>query len=168
MEMREVHLRDGTPTGRIVEKHAPRNPGEYFLHAVAILKTQDGRYVLQQRSLKARYYPGKWDVTGGGVRAGETTLQAAIRETYEEMGITANESDCRHMLRYVTDWEDGTGGLIVDMYAVRARIPDAGVKFDPAEVNAVKIVDYAEYAEAIRFNKTEEFMEAVAAVDALF
>ena len=165
MEMREVHLRDGTPTGIIKEKHAPRRPGEYFLHAVAILKTIDGRYVLQQRSLKAKYYPGKWDVAGGGVRAGETTLQAALRETYEEMGISAEENDCRHALRYVTDWDDGTGGLIVDMYAVKVKVPDNGINFDPNEVNAVKVVDYNEYAEAIAFNKTDEFMRAVARIE---
>lgn len=168
MEMREVHLRDGTPTGIIREKHAPRMPGEYFLHAVAILRTRDGRYVLQQRSLKARYYPGKWDVTGGGVRAGETTLEAALREVREEMGVEADAADCRHYLRYITDWDDGSGGLIVDMYAVRIDAPANGFNFDPDEVNDVRTVDFDEYAAAIAFNKTEEFMAAVARIDEEF
>ena len=93
MEMREIFLRDGTPTGRVVPKHTPLTDGEYLLHAVVILVTDEGKYVMQQRSLKARWHAGRWDVTGGGVSAGETSAQAAVREAYEELGIAVKPED---------------------------------------------------------------------------
>ena len=88
MEYREVYTRGGEPTGEIVEKHAPRRPGDYFRHVLLVMKTEDspppgqgeGQYIVQQRSLNARFYAGKWDVTGGGVQAGETPEDAVIRE----------------------------------------------------------------------------------------
>ena len=46
--------------------------------------TREGKYVVQQRSLRARYYAGKWDMTGGGVRSDETPKEAAVRELSEE------------------------------------------------------------------------------------
>ena len=79
MEMRDVFDKDGRFTGKTVPKHAQLEKGEYFLHAIVILRMEDGGYLLQQRSLKARWYAGAWDVTGGGVSAGETSAQAAAR-----------------------------------------------------------------------------------------
>lgn len=72
MEMRDVFDKDGRFTGKTVPKHAQLEKGEYFLHAIVILRMEDGGYLLQQRSLKARWYAGAWDVTGGGgIRGGD-------------------------------------------------------------------------------------------------
>ena len=45
-EYRDVYTRDGVKTGEIREKHAPDRPGDYFLHAIDILRCRDGRYIL--------------------------------------------------------------------------------------------------------------------------
>lgn len=162
MEMREIFTRDGTPTGRIVPKHTPLRNDEYYLHAIVILVTEDGKYVMQQRSLKARWYAGRWDVTGGGVSAGETSAQAAAREAYEELGIYVDAEKCRFIYREVTDWDDEPGGLIMDMYLARVKLPEDGMRIDRREVNDVRLVEYEEFAENIRFNKTSGFMAAIA------
>ncbi len=50
------------------------------------------RLLLQKRSLNKDVAPGKWDTSvGGHVNPGEDILEAAKRETKEELGI----SDCR-------------------------------------------------------------------------
>ena len=79
MELRDVFARDGVLTGKGIEKGSKIGENEYLYHGHIILKNADGRYLLQKRSLKARYYPGRWDVTGGGVQHGETGAQAAGR-----------------------------------------------------------------------------------------
>ena len=165
MEMREIFLRDGTPTGRIVEKHTQLNDGEYFLHAVIILATREGQYIMQQRSLKARWHAGRWDVTGGGVSAGETSAQAAAREAHEELGVEVRPEDCRFVFREVTDWKEDPGGLIVDMYFAYAQVPEGGLRICEMEVNDVKLVDYEEFTRNIGFNKTPEFMEAIRKIE---
>ena len=47
-----------------------------------------GEILFQKRSLIKDTFPGKWDITGGHVGAGETYLNAAIRELDEELGIS--------------------------------------------------------------------------------
>ena len=50
-----------------------------------------GRLLLQKRSFNKDVAPGKWDTSvGGHVKPGEDILEAAKRETKEELGI----SDC--------------------------------------------------------------------------
>lgn len=165
MEMRKVYTKDGVFTGRIEEKHAPMQPGDYFSHAIVILKTNDGRYIMQQRSLKARHSPGKWDVTGGGVSADETSAQAAAREAYEELGVKVDEGSLRHFITEVLTWESGVNGLIVDTYAARADIPENGFRIAEREVNDVKVVDFAEFLENVMYNKTKAFREALMRID---
>ena len=47
-----------------------------------------GKVWVQLRPITKRHYPGRWDISAcGGIVSGETTKEAANRETLEEMGI---------------------------------------------------------------------------------
>ncbi len=159
-EYRDVFTRDGVPTGEVREKHAPSSPGDYFLHAIDILRCRDGRYILQQRSLKMRHYPGMWDVTGGGVDSGETPVQAGIREAWEELGLVIRPEDMRQIHKYYADWEDGTG-LILYVFGCVVDLPEGGLKPSETEVNAVRLVSFKEFYDAVMWNKDAAFGEAL-------
>jgi ADP-ribose pyrophosphatase YjhB (NUDIX family)/predicted transcriptional regulator len=58
------------------------------LSVVIIVEREDGLYLQQQR-LKQPYY-GFWGHLTGKIRWGETMLEAASRELFEETGLTAN------------------------------------------------------------------------------
>ena len=173
MEMHEVFLRDGTPTGKIVEKHAPREKGQYFQHAILVMKTTDspapgsgeGQYIMQQRSLKARFYAGKWDVTGGGVKAGETPREAAVREAGEELGIEVKPEDLQTYHRYIIEWDDGSG-LIITVYACRAEIPADGFRISREEVNDVCIAPFHEFRMYVMDHNDEAFGRALDRIEA--
>tara|TARA_Y100000034_G_C6761127_1_gene339006 strand:+ start:174 stop:572 length:399 start_codon:yes stop_codon:yes gene_type:complete len=51
-----------------------------------ILQAPDGSILLLRRSRTVNN-PGYWNLPGGRIDPGETPLQAAIRETFEEAGI---------------------------------------------------------------------------------
>ena len=56
--------------------------------------TSKGEILLAQRSANKTICPLLWDVSvSGHVDAGESLVQAAIRETNEEIGLKINESD---------------------------------------------------------------------------
>jgi len=165
MEKRDVFRRDGTFTGMSIDKHAPMQKGWYLSHAIIILKTMDGGYIMQQRALKAKYSPGKWDVTGGGVIAGETSAQAAVREAYEELGVTVESQNLRLMLTEVTEWGDDYG-MICDTYAARVELPAGGFRISGREVNDVKVVPFEEFIETVTYNKTQDFYHMLQRVEA--
>lgn len=56
------------------------------VHIVA--QTLDGRFVVEKRDSEIVFAPGMLDISlGGGVDSGERPLDAAVRETYEELGV---------------------------------------------------------------------------------
>lgn len=165
MEMRDLYLRDGTFTGTSIEKHTKLKAGQYVLHAIVIMKTDDGQYIMQQRSLMAKYSPGEWDVTGGGVSAGETSAQAAVREAEEELGVHVEPSRMVHMLREITEWGEDYG-MICDTYAARVSLPEEGFRIAEFEVNDVKCVGFEEFLNTVTYNKTPAFREMLERVEA--
>ena len=156
MEMRDVFLRDGTFTSISIDKHAPMRKGWYLSHAIIIMKTMDGGYIMQQCSPKAKHSPGMWDVTGGGVICGETSAQAAVREAFEELGVMVQPENLRHMLREITEWGEDYG-MICDIYAERVELPAEGFRISEREVGGVKVVPFEEFLETVTYNKTQDF-----------
>lgn len=64
-----------------------------LLHRIAATVVDDGhgRVLVYRRPATARILPGHHDVlVGGSVRAGETYLDAAVRELAEEFAVTAD------------------------------------------------------------------------------
>jgi 8-oxo-dGTP pyrophosphatase MutT (NUDIX family) len=54
--------------------------------AAALIFDDAGRLFVQRRSPDRRLFPGAWDVVGGHLEPGETTLDALRREIQEETG----------------------------------------------------------------------------------
>lgn len=78
---------DGRPTGRLAVRGEPLPEGGRHLVVHVYLVNPEGRFLLQKRSRRKERYPGAWEVTGGAVLAGETSLQGALREVEEELGL---------------------------------------------------------------------------------
>jgi len=55
---------------------------------VALLRLPDGRYVMQLRdALPHIFFPDHWGCFGGAIDAGETPVQALVRELHEELEL---------------------------------------------------------------------------------
>lgn len=59
----------------------------FRLVVAAVIRGQDGRYLLARRLPKA-HLGGLWEFPGGGVEDGELPEPALIRELQEELGVT--------------------------------------------------------------------------------
>ncbi len=172
MEYIDIYTRDGNPTGVSRPKHDPKKPGEYYRHVLIIMKTMDspepgegeGLYVVQQRSLKARHYAGKWDMTGGGVKAGEIPIKAACRELQEELNITVAPDKMTPAFEKTVDWDDGTG-LLLSVFMCRVEVPEDGFRFDPYEVNDVRIMPFHEFVDYVRDHNDEDFCNGLKMIE---
>lgn len=63
---------------------------------LALIQDTVGRVLLGMKK-DAKLGNGKWNLPGGEVEEDETILAAAARETDEEVGVTVEEKDLRHI-----------------------------------------------------------------------
>ena len=64
--------------------------GLYHLVCDIIVQHADGEYLLMQRDAR-KHYGGMWEATAGGsALKGESPLQCAVRELFEETGIRSD------------------------------------------------------------------------------
>ena len=69
----------------------PIPEGLYHLVCDVLVRHRDGTYLLMQRD-RRKHYGGMWEATAGGSAIqNETPLECAVRELYEETGISSRE-----------------------------------------------------------------------------
>jgi len=76
----------------------PENTFHLVVHVW--IKNKQGKYLISQRSEKKLTHPLLWECVGGAVIKGETSLEGAIRETKEEVGIDLK--NCKGQLLFST------------------------------------------------------------------
>lgn len=73
-------------TGAAVERGQTIPDGSYHLVVSVWIKNRQGEFLLSQRH-PDKLYPLCWECTGGSVLAGESSLEGAVREVREELGL---------------------------------------------------------------------------------
>ncbi len=62
----------------------------YHLVVHVWIKNSQGKYLMSQRAKSRPTFPLMWECVGGSVLKGESSLQGALRETAEEVGVELN------------------------------------------------------------------------------
>lgn len=89
MDMQDVY-NDKKQLVGISKNRNEFNENEFSMSTFIWITNNEGKMLVQQRSLKDDNKPGSWGITGGAVDKGETSLQASKRELEEELGITVD------------------------------------------------------------------------------
>ncbi len=103
MELLEILNENGEPTGKILEKNKIHKEGKYHKEVALILLNNKSEILLQKRASTKEIEPNKWAWHGGHVIAGETSIEAIIRETKEELGIILSENDLKLLVEIKRD-----------------------------------------------------------------
>lgn len=86
-------------------------PGEHRRTARVLLrKPSDEVFLLLTHFDPEVGLPARWITPGGGIDAGETPIQAAVRELFEETGLNVSESELSRPigeLEGIWNWADG-------------------------------------------------------------
>ncbi len=132
---------NGDQTGKIMTLTGTNLAGEWHAGVHVALYTRDRRALLQQRSKAIMFYPGQWELgVGGAVAAGESIIEAAMREVREEVGVTLRK------LQPVTRWKYnhhmpryGMHAKVL-LYAFIAEIHPAHLRLQQSEVQDVRLL----------------------------
>ena len=89
LEMWDSYNDKREKTGKVLLRCVPVPKGLYHLTVSAWIVNSQGQYLLSQRHSQ-KTYPLCWECTGGSVLAGEDSLNGAMREVREELGIMLN------------------------------------------------------------------------------
>ena len=117
MERWDLYTADRKPTGEthIRGEELPEN--RYHLVVHVWVRNSRGEYLISQRAADRPTFPLFWESIGGSVLQGETSLQGALREVKEEVGLDLSP-DCGELVfSQVRDRIDGRKfGDILDVW----------------------------------------------------
>lgn len=154
-ELIDVLDENGNVTGEILTREQIHKKG--LCHRIVVIAIIDaqGNILMQQRSKSKAKNPGKWDVAAAGhVSSGQTSTEAAIRETLEEVGIKVNEKELEYILTYKNKEnveKDYIDNQIYDCYIVKKEQIDLkDIKVQESEVEQVKLCNLKEFNEIIK------------------
>lgn len=128
-------LRDALTAKLASFERAPAPDGELKRAAVAIaiVPHQDtAGFLLTRRAPRLNAHAGQWALPGGRLDAGETPIDAALRELEEEIALRAQASD---VLGTLDDYPTRSGYLITPVIVWAENI--AGLKPNPGEVASI-------------------------------
>ncbi len=99
MELVDILNKQKELTGKTVDKHEVPE-GFYRLSVHIWIMNDKGELLLQQRLSTAHKFPNAWSNTGGAVQAGESSIDGAIRELKEELGIDITKEELEFIASY--------------------------------------------------------------------
>ena len=144
MELMDIYDENRMRTGRTFERGAKLAPGEYCYVVHVYIFNSEGKLLIQQRQSFKSGWANMWDTSAAGaVSAGETTAQAAERETLEELGYELKLDDTRPHMTISFDYG------FSDAFIVERDLDIEGLKLQYEEVQAVKWASLDEIKELI-------------------
>ena len=140
MEYWDIYDSEKRVTGRkMLRNDWHMKSGDYHLTVLALIRDAAGRILITQRKADKEWAPLKWEIPGGGVRAGETSEQAVLREVAEETGLHFAPEQGRCIHTYRSDSPAEQNNYFVDIYEFWGDFVRDDVKIQEDEVENFRL-----------------------------
>ena len=107
--------------------------GEYHLTVLGVVRRRDGKFLITRRVMTKAWAPGWWEVSGGGVMAGESSEEAVKREVQEETGLDMEKFDREYLFTYHRENPGKGDNYFVDVYRFTGDFTEEDVTPQPEE-----------------------------------
>lgn len=147
-ELWDIYDSEKKRTGRTMRRNDwNMKPGEYHLTVLGVVKRPDGKYLITRRSKDKSWAPGHWEVSGGGVMAGEESADAVRREVLEETGLDVSNAEGGYVFTYSRVNPEEGDNYFVDIYRFVMDFDEAEVKLQQRETDGFRLATANEIAE---------------------
>lgn len=106
-ELWDLYTKDRQLTGETHVRGEALPEDRFHLVVHVWIQNAEGDYLIAQRSETRPTFPLQWECVGGSVLKGETSLEGAIREVKEEVGVDLSPNNGRLIFSEVRDIVDG-------------------------------------------------------------
>ncbi len=154
MEIIDVLDIKGQKLGYTKPRVEPLNDNEYALVIHLWIQTNDGVYLVQQRSESKKVDPLKWSTVAGFVMADENSFDTLKRELMEEFGYTPNISNFNFYKRFFP--KEGNKH-IADVYFLYEDISIDEIMLQAEEVADAKYLSKEEIKQQVQEGTFNDF-----------
>lgn len=153
-ELWDVYRADGTVVdGKLaIRGHRDLLKNEYHL-VVYVWIINDKNEVIISRRQKGKTFEGMWECTGGCAKRGDTSLQAALREVKEELGLDLDPEKGEKFKRYIRKFPKGAAA-ICDVWVFRQNFELDDIVVQEREVSQAKIIPITEFLDMMSKSKS--------------
>jgi len=159
MELWDLYDENRNPIGR---EHVRGNeiPDDcYHLVVHVWIRNSKGQYLISQRSANRPAFPLMWETVGGSVLKSETSLQGAIREVKEEVGIDIIGTENNLVFSQLR--KQMNGKKFNDILDVWLFEYDGDVQLDNATTDEVAQTKWLTFAEIKELYKTGQLVSTL-------
>lgn len=148
MELWDIYDRNKQRTGRTMKRNDwCLKEGEYHLTVLGVVVRPDGKFLITQRVMTKSWAPGWWEVSGGGVMAGEDSADAVRREVLEETGLDVSGTKGGYLFSYHRENPGEGDNYFVDIYRFVMDFDESDVKIQKEEAAGFKLATVEEIKE---------------------
>jgi isopentenyldiphosphate isomerase len=147
----------GRPTGQIRPRSEVHRLGLFHRSAHLWLANSAGEVLLQRRHPDKETDPGRWDIAAAGhLSAGQTALQAMVREAWEELGLTLDPATLHPLTQRRKEYREGGffDREVQSVFATRHEVELASLVLQPTEVTEAAWMPAEELARRLEAGDT--------------
>ena len=141
MEKRDVFDAQRNNLGTPIVRGESIPEGSYVLSVSIFTVNDKGEILLTLRAPEKPNFPNVWEITAGGALAGESGIEAAMRELKEETGLKAKKEDLL-LLRVIRE-----PSAFVECYLYRTALPASAVILQEGETVAARFTSLKRFEE---------------------
>ena len=142
-EIWDIYDRNKNKTGRFHKRGLPLNKDDYHIIIHAWVVNSNDEVIITKRHESKRICPNMWECTKGSILAGESSVEGAVRELEEEIGLSFKKEEAVFLTSFVLE-ESNT---ILDSFMFRRDVKIEDLVLQENEVSDVLIVNREKYLE---------------------
>ena len=171
MEYFDILDENGNKTGKIKLREQVHKDGDWHRGVFVFVINSKKEILLQKRSATKESNPRKWTVSASGhLGTGDSSYEAAVRETEEELGIKVDTQKLEYLFTVKEQQRPKDGFLdneFIDIYWLWIDDDREDFNIQKEEVEEIKWVSYEEFKAMVK-NKDKRLIQHDEIHDKLF